>query len=99
MKIDKDQEEMIANFGALGYDAKKMSSILGVAESEIIEELKNEDSEFAKLFQKGVDMSEYVIDLKIFDLAKQGDMAAIKLFEERKQQRQKSAKRKQYFGE
>ena len=90
---------MIVNFGALGYDAKKMSSILGVPEIEIIEELKNKDSEFTKLFQKGVDMSEYVIDMKIFDLAKQGDLAAITLFEKRKEQRLKIAKSKKHFGE
>ena len=97
MKIENP--EMIANFGALGYDAKKISSILGVPEIEILSELKNKDSEFAKLFQKGVDMSEYVIDMKIFDLAKQGDLAAITLFEKRKEQRLKVAKSKQHFGE
>lgn len=96
MKIEN--AEMIVNFGALAYDTKKISSILGVPETEIIEELKNKDSEFSKLFQKGVDMSEYVIDLKIFDLAKQGDLAAITLFEKRKAERQKASKRKEYFN-
>ena len=64
MKIEN--VEMIVNFGALGYDAKKISSILGVPEAEIIQELKDKNSELSKLFQKGVDMSDYVIDLKIF---------------------------------
>lgn len=97
MKIEN--AEMIVNFGALGYDTKKMSSILGVPEIEILLELKNKDSEFAKLFQKGVDMSEYVIDMKIFNLANQGDMKAITLFEKRKEQRLKIAKSKKHFGE
>ena len=96
MKIENP--EMIINFGAFGYDAKKMSSILGVPEVEILSELKNKDSEFAKLFQKGVDMSEYVIDLKIFQMAKQGDLEAITLFEKRKEQRLKIAKSKKYFS-
>lgn len=96
MKIENP--EIIINFGAFGYDAKKMSSILGVSEVEIIQELKNKDSEFAKLFQKGVDMSEYVIDLKIFNLAKQGDLEAIKVFEKRKEQRLKIAKSKKHFS-
>lgn len=96
MKIENP--EIIINFGAFGYDAKKMSSILGVSEVEIIQELKNKDSEFTKLFQKGVDMSEYVIDLKIFNLAKQGDLEAIKLFEKRKEQRLKIAKSKKHFS-
>lgn len=96
MKIENT--EIIINFGAFGYDAKKMSSILGVPEIEIVQELKNKDSEFAKLYQKGVDMSEYVIDMKIFNLAKQGDLAAIALFEERKEQRLKIAKSKKHFS-
>lgn len=96
MKIEN--EEIIINFGAFGYDAKKMSSILGVPEVEIVQELKNKDSEFAKLYQKGVDMSEYVIDMKIFALAKQGDLAAIALFEKRKEQRLKIAKSKKHFS-
>lgn len=96
MKIENP--EIIINFGAFGYDAKKMSSILGVSEVEIAQELKNKDSEFAKLFQKGVDMSEYVIDLKIFNLAKQGDLEAIKVFEKRKEQRLKIAKSKKHFS-
>ena len=96
MKIENS--EIIVNFGALGYDAKKMSSILGVSEIEIIQELKNKDSEFAKLFQKGVDMSEYVIDMKIYALAKQVDLASIALFEERKEQRLKIAKSKKHFS-
>ena len=96
MKIEN--KEMIVNFGAFGYDAKKMSSILGVPEVEIVQELQNKDSEFAKLFQKGVDMSEYVIDLKIFKVAKSGDLAAIALFEKRKEQRLKVAKSKKHFS-
>ena len=75
-----------------------MSSILGVPEIEILSELKNKDSEFAKLFQKGDDMSEYVIDLKIFKVAKSGDINAIALFERRKEQRLKVAKSKKHFS-
>ena len=97
MKIE--DPEIIINFGALGYDAKKMSSILGVSEIEILSELKNKDSELAKLYQKGVDMSDYAIDMKIFALAKQGDLAAISLYEKRKEQRLKIAKSKKYFSE
>lgn len=97
MKIEN--KEMMVNFGAFGYDAKKISSILGVPEIEIIEELANKDSELFKLIQKGKDMSDYVIDLKIFQLAKQGDVNAISLFEKRKEQRLQIAKSKQRFAE
>lgn len=92
MKIEN--VEMIVNFGALGYDAKKISSILGVPEAEIIQELKDKNSELSKLFQKGVDMSDYVIDLKIFEMAKSGDIKAIDMFEKRKETRTKA---KRYY--
>ena len=96
MKIEN--ADMVVNFGALGYDTKIMSSILGVTETEILQELKNKDSEFYKLYQNGVDMSKYVIDLKIFEMAKSGDVNAIALFEKRKEERQKVAKHKGYFS-
>ena len=44
-------------------------------------------------------MSDYAIDMKIFALAKQGDLAAISLYEKRKEQRLKIAKSKKYFSE
>lgn len=87
MEIKKEQEELIINFGAFGYDSEKISNILGVSELEISKEMDDENSLFSKLLQKGKDMSDYVIDLKLFEMAKAGDIKALEKFEFRKKER------------
>lgn len=84
MEIKKEQEEQIVNFGAFEYDNRKMANILDVAESIVATEMKNINSEFFQLYQKGKDRSDYVIDLKLFEMAKAGDIKAIDKFESRK---------------
>lgn len=84
MKIEEDQEEMIVNFGALNYDAFRMSIVFGIDEIDIQNEMKNEKSKFFKLYKKGEYISSYLIDLKLFELAKTGDLKAIKEYERRK---------------
>lgn len=94
MKIGKDQEDQIVNFGVFGYDALKMANILDADESEIQKELEDETTFFNKLYQKGRDMSDYVIDLKLFEMAKSGDIKALDKLEARKQGRNEEIKRK-----
>ena len=90
MKIKKEQEEQIINFGAFDYDAKKIANILNL-EIKIVEaELKNKNSELSLLWQKGKDMADYVIDLKLFDQAKNGDVKSLNKLEERKWKRNKN---------
>lgn len=87
MKITKDQEEIIVNAGAFGYSPKKLASILGITESDIQTEMKKKDSQFNKLMQRGKDTADYVIDLKLFELAKSGDIKAIEQLDYRKRTR------------
>lgn len=84
MKIEKEQEEQIVNFGAFGYDAKKISSILGLDEKEVQREINSKTSLLSKLLQKGKDMADYVIDLKLFEMAKGGDIKALEKLDHRK---------------
>ena len=84
MEIKKEQEELIINFGVFDYSAKKISSILELKEDDIIKEMKNEKSKLNILLQKGKDMSDYVIDLKLFEQAKTGDIKALNKLDERK---------------
>ena len=88
MKIEKENEEQIINFGVFGYDALKMGNILNMKEAEIQNEMKNETSDFYKLFQKGRDMADYVIDLKLFEMAKSGDIKALEKLDFRKRIRE-----------
>lgn len=84
MKIEKENEEQIINFGVFDYDALKIANILGLTETEVENEMKNENSDLSKLLQKGKDMSDFVIDLKLFEMAKSGDIKALEKLDFRK---------------
>jgi len=87
MEIKKEQEEQVINFGVFDYDAKKIASILEFDKNEVSEELKNKESKLSLLLQKGKDMADYVIDLKLFEMAKTGDIKALEKLEHRKRMR------------
>ena len=88
MEIKKEQKEQVINFGVFNYDSKKIASILELDKDEVDSELKNEESELSKLLQKGKDMADYVIDLKLFEMAKTGDIKALDKLENRKRMRE-----------
>jgi hypothetical protein len=88
MEIKKEQEEQIINFGVFQYDETKIASILGVDVKIIEKEIKNNNSLLSKLLQKGRDMADYVIDLKLFEMAKSGDIKALEKLDYRKRTRQ-----------
>lgn len=94
MKIEKEKEEQIINFGAFGYDALKIGNILGLPEIEIENEMKDENSELFKLLQKGRDMSDFVIDLKLFEMAKSGDIKALEKLDYRKRIREEATEKR-----
>ena len=87
MKIEKEQEEQIVNFGVFEYDAKKIASILGIDIKEVQKEIDNKTSLVSRLLQKGRDMADYVIDLKLFEMAKSGDIKALEKLDYRKRMR------------
>jgi hypothetical protein len=90
MKIEKEQEEQIVNFGVFEYDAKKIASILGIDLKEVQAEIENKTSLLYQLLQKGRDMADYVIDLKLFEMAKSGDIKALEKLDLRKRGRKLS---------
>ncbi len=89
MKIEKTDEEKIVNFGVFDYEPKKMANILGVDLKEVQQEISDKNSLFCQLLQKGKDMSDYVIDLKLFEMAKNGDIKALEKLDLRKLNRKK----------
>lgn len=84
MNITKEQEEKIINFGVFGYSEKKIANILGVDVAEVSKDINNKNSDLFKLLEKGKDMSDYVIDLKLFEMAKSGDIKALDKLQHRK---------------
>lgn len=87
MEIKKEQEEQIVNFGVFDYNAKKIASILEVDVKEVQAEIENKTSLLCQLLQKGRDMADYVIDLKLFEMAKSGDIKALEKLNNRKRLR------------
>jgi hypothetical protein len=85
IEITEKQKEMIINFGAFHYEINKMAVILGMDEKEVAKMLKNKTSLFFKLYQEGKIKADYLIDKKLFELSKAGDLKALEEFEYRKQ--------------
>jgi hypothetical protein len=83
MIITDENKEIIINSGAFGYDAEVMSSLLQV-DIDIIKQQFDNKTEFKKLYEFGKNMAKYKLDLKLFEMAKNGDVKAIQQFETNK---------------
>lgn len=83
---DSDRDKII-NFGAFGYPVEKMANILMWDVVEVEKLMKNKKSEFARLYKKGEETADYVIDLKLFEMAQSGDLKALQKFEFRRKQK------------
>ena len=85
--MNEQEKEMLINCGALGYSHERVASLFGWDEIKTQKELADQNSEKAKMYKIGEVQAEYVIDLKIFELAKGGDLKALELYEKSKQKR------------
>jgi endonuclease III len=74
-------EEKIHDFGALNYKAGKIASILGENVADIEKKMKEETNDFMKMYRRGRNMADYVLDKKLFEMARAGDLAAMKRYE------------------
>ena len=68
--MNEEKKEQALNFGALGYKVSQICIIWDCQESDL-----NDD--FWRLYQKGEAMAQYVMDLKVFEMAKAGDLKAM----------------------
>ena len=85
MEYEKEFIGKITGMGMLGYDVQKIINILDIEDSENFkEEFSNEDSQIRIAYQRGLDKSDYILDQKLYEQAKSGDIESIKLFEKRK---------------
>jgi predicted DNA-binding protein YlxM (UPF0122 family) len=84
MKLTEEQKDQVINFGAFDYSIEKIASILEIDEEIVKNQFKNESSELSVLFKKGKDRADYVLDLKLFNMAKAGDIKALDKLENRK---------------
>jgi hypothetical protein len=84
--INEEIEEKIVNMGALGYPVAKMANVLGWPVEHVAELAKDKTSQFSKLLERGSDMADYLLDKKLFEMAKAGDLKAMQKYEFKKSQ-------------
>lgn len=73
--------------GTLAYSLEKIINILDISDDDAPAFTKAFDdpgSDVGRAYQKGIDKSDYTIDMKLFEKAKDGDLRAIELYEEKK---------------
>lgn len=75
----------IVQCGTLGYGLQKIVNIFDIDnETQFIKDFNDKNSTIAKAYQKGIDKSDFLIDNKLFELVKEGDLKALSKFETRK---------------
>ena len=80
--IEKEKDKIV-NFGSFEYSIQKMAAILMVEEKEIETLMKDHKSDFYFLYQKGLHTKDYVLDVKLFDMSRSGDLKALEEFNHR----------------
>lgn len=80
IEYSNENEEIIINCGAFGYKADVIASLLRI-DFSVIENAMVNDNEFIKLYKFGNDMANYKLDLKLFEMAKSGDIKAMQAFQ------------------
>lgn len=80
IEYSNENEEIIINCGAFGYKADVIASLLRI-DLFVIENAMVNDNQFIKLYKFGNDMANYKLDLKLFEMAKSGDIKAMQAFQ------------------
>ena len=99
-------EEFLANItrsGTLGYPLSKIVNVFDIEDEKQFEiDFDNPKSIIAKAFQKGVDKADFLVDTKLFEMARGGDLKALEKYESRKkiQKRdsEKETKDRQFYN-
>lgn len=79
--MNDDDKEIVVNCGAFNFSAKKTAQVLAFdlkQQLKIIDDLNNDESEIKKLYETGKTRAEYEVMNKLFELARSGDIQAIK---------------------
>ena len=85
MKYTDDFLKKIMQCGTLGYPMSKILNVLDIEnEAEFKVDFNNKESEVSKNYQKGIDRADFVLDSKLFEMAKDGDLKALDKYERRK---------------
>ena len=85
MEYNEDFLKKMVQVGTLGYPLSKIINVLDIDDvKQFTKDFDNPKSEVAISYQKGVDKADFVLDSKLFDMAKGGDLKALDKYEARK---------------
>ena len=85
MEYNEDFLKMMVQVGTLGYPLSKIINVLDIDDiKQFTKDFDNPKSQVAISYQKGVDKADFVLDSKLFDMAKGGDLKALEKYEVRK---------------
>lgn len=86
----------IVSVGLLNYPLSKIINVLDIEdEIQFSTDFDNPDSPVSKAYQKGIDKSDYQIDSKLYELAKNGDVRSIELYNSHKAAQARAAKKEE----
>lgn len=85
MEYNEDFLKKMVQVGTLGYPLSKIINVLDIDDiKQFTKDFDNPKSQVAISYQKGVDKADFVLDSKLFDMAKGGDLKALDKYEDRK---------------
>ena len=93
---NKELTDLVVSFGIVRYPLEKILNIIpdDVDKDEFTTQFNDPNHAIAKAYQKGIDRSDYDIDIRLFEMTKSGDLKALEKFEERQFIRSKQKKKK-----
>ena len=85
MEYNEDFLKKMVQVGTLGYPLSKIINVLDIDDTkQFAKDFDDPKSKVAISYQKGVDKADFVLDSKLFDMAKGGDLKALDKYERRK---------------
>lgn len=86
---NKELIDTVVSFGIVRYPLNKILNIIpdDVDRDEFTAQFNDSLHAIAIAYQKGIDRSDYDIDIRLFEMAKSGDLAALAEYEKRKRKR------------
>lgn len=94
MEYNEEFLKKMVQVGTLGYPLSKIINVLDIDDAkQFTKDFDNPKSKVAVAYQKGIDKADFVLDSKLFDMAKNGDLKALQKYEERKRDQMYDAER------
>ena len=78
MEYNEEFLKKMVQVGTLGYPLSKIINVLDVDdEKQFTKDFDNPKSKVSVAYQKGVDKADFILDSKLFEMAKGGDLKAL----------------------